>query len=140
MPCFGYEKKLIVVKNSGLFKKETKKRGVSNLKETRDALEKYLKENAEDVRQNVVLVFIEDGIEKLNITKLIESIGGIVCEFPYQKPMQIEKRLNAICKAYKVNAENRSNKMFSRNFWNEYARTDKWDKKTNRVCSEKVEQ
>ena len=48
MPCFGYDKKLIVVKNSGLFKKETKKRGVSNLKETRDNLEKYLKENAED--------------------------------------------------------------------------------------------
>ena len=71
MPCFGYDKKMIVVKNSGLFKKETKKRGVSTLKETRNNLEKYLKENAEDVKQNSILVFVEDGIEKLNIIKLI---------------------------------------------------------------------
>lgn len=125
MPCFGYEKKLIVVKNSGLFKKETKKRGVSNLKETRESLEKYLKENAEDIKQNVVLVFIEEGIEKLNITKLIESIDGIICEFPLQKPIQIEKRLDAICKAYKVNVENRSYKIFNRDFWNKYARINK---------------
>ena len=26
MPCFGYDKKMIIVKNSGLFKKETKKK------------------------------------------------------------------------------------------------------------------
>ena len=125
MPCFGYDKKLIVVKNSGLFKKETKKRGVSNLKETRDNLEKYLKENAEDIKQNVILVFVEDSIEKLNITKLVESIGGTICEFPLQKPIQIEKRLDAICKAYKVNAENRSNKIFNRDLWDKYARVNK---------------
>ena len=125
MPCFGYDKKLIVVKNSGLFKKETKKRGVSNLKETRDNLEKYLKENAEDIKQNVILVFVEDSIEKLNITKLVESIGGTICEFPFQKPIQIEKRLDAICKAYKVNAENRSNKIFNRDLWDKYARVNK---------------
>lgn len=74
MPCFGYDKKMIIVKNSGLFKKETKKRG-SNTKETRDNLEKYLKENIEDIRERIVLVFIEENIEKLNITKALENTG-----------------------------------------------------------------
>lgn len=36
-------------------------------------LEKYLKENLEEIKQNLVLVFIEDGVEKLNITKQIDA-------------------------------------------------------------------
>ena len=74
MPCFGYEKKMIIVKSSGLFKKETKKRG-SNTKEIRDNLEKYLKENIEDIKERIILVFIEENIEKLNITKTFEALG-----------------------------------------------------------------
>ena len=74
MPCFGYEKKMIIVKNSGLFKKETKKK-TTNTKEIRDSLEKYLKENIEDIKERTVLVFIEESIDKLNITKTFESIG-----------------------------------------------------------------
>ena len=74
MPCFGYDKKMIVVKNSGLFKKETKKKTTASVKEIRDNLEEYLKQNAKDIMQNIILIFIEDTIEKLNITKTIESI------------------------------------------------------------------
>ena len=74
MPCFGYPKKMIVVRHSGLFKKETKKKGVASVKETREELEKYLKENAEYVNENFILIFIEDSVEKLNITKTIEAI------------------------------------------------------------------
>ncbi len=74
MPCFGYEKKMIIVKNSGLFKKETKKK-TTNTKEIRDNLEKYLKENIEDIKERIVLVFIEESIDKLNITKTFESMG-----------------------------------------------------------------
>ena len=74
MPCFGYDKKMIVVKNSGLFKKEMKKKTTSSLKEIRDNLEEYLKQNSNDVMQNVILIFIEDTIEKLNITKTVEAI------------------------------------------------------------------
>ena len=44
MLCFGYSKKMVIVKNSGLFKKDTKKK-TSGIKEIRDNLEKYLKEN-----------------------------------------------------------------------------------------------
>lgn len=103
-PPFGYPKKMIVVKNSGLFKKETKKK-VAGLKELRDTLEKYLKENEEEIKENLLLVFVEDKAEKLKITKQVEEMGGILCEFAFQKPLQIEKRLEAICKAYKVNTE-----------------------------------
>lgn len=74
MPCFGYEKKMIIVKNSGLFKKETKKK-TTNTKEIRDNLEKYLKENIEDIKERIILVFIEENIEKLNITKTFEALG-----------------------------------------------------------------
>lgn len=103
-PPFGYDKKMIIVKNSGLFKKETKKK-VSGLKELREKLEKYLKENFTTIEEGLVLVFIEDNVEKLNITRLVESIGGVICKFEFQKPIQLEKRLLAIANAYKVNVE-----------------------------------
>ena len=35
MPCFGYSKKMIIVKNSGLFKKETKKKTSRNKRDKR---------------------------------------------------------------------------------------------------------
>lgn len=105
MPCFGYPKKMIVVKNSGIFKKDTKKRGTSSVKDLRDELEKYLKENIDYINENLVLIFVEDTIEKLNITKTIEALGGTICEYELQKPSIIEKRLTAICNAYKVKAE-----------------------------------
>ncbi len=108
MPCFGYPKKMIVVKNSGLFKKDTKKK-TSGIKEIRDNLEKCLKENAEYIQENLVIIFIEDSVEKLNITKLVETLGGVICEFETQTPIMLEKRLTAICNAYKVHAENRCN-------------------------------
>lgn len=104
MPCFGYNKKMIIVKNSGLFKKETKKKNTGT-KDLRDNLEKYLKNNIEDIKERIVLIFIEDNVEKLNITKTIENLGGTICEFDLQKPAILEKRLTAICNAYKVKAE-----------------------------------
>lgn len=73
-PPFGYEKKMIVIKNSGILRKETKKK-VTGLKELRDSLEKYLKENIEEVKKSLVIVFEEELVEKLNITKTIEEIG-----------------------------------------------------------------
>ncbi len=104
MPCFGYDKKMIVIKNSGLFKKETKKK-TTNTKEIRDNLERYLKDNIEDIKSRIVLIFIEDSVEKLNITKTVESLGGELCEFELQKPIALEKRLTAICNAYKAKTE-----------------------------------
>lgn len=103
-PSFGYPKKMIIAKNTGLFKKETKKK-VTGLKELRDTLEKYLKENIEIINETLELIFIEDSVEKLNITKTVEALGGTIKNFEQEKPMQIQKRLEAICKAYKVTPE-----------------------------------
>jgi len=101
-PAFGYEKKLIIVKNTLLFKKESKgkQRNLSNIK---DALNEYINDNLELINETVVLVFVEQEIDRtLKLTKLMEKVG-IVCNFEKQKPEQIIKRLKAICSAYKVN-------------------------------------
>ena len=56
-----------------VFLRRKLRKKLHGLKELRDMLEKYLKENLEEIKQNLVLVFIEDGVEKLNITKQIEA-------------------------------------------------------------------
>lgn len=103
-PAFGYEKKLIIAKSTGLFKKEGKRKNaeLNNLKEK---IINYLNENIESIKQSVVIVFVEDEAEKKQeIYKVIEELGT-VCEFQYQKPIQIIKRLKAICNGYKVHIE-----------------------------------
>jgi len=102
-PAFGYEKKLIIAKNTGLFKKEVKKNGekLSNLKEK---LNEYINQNIDLIKETTIIVFIEDSASKFKLYNTIEK-NGIVCEFAYQKPIQIIKRLKSICNAYKVNVD-----------------------------------
>ena len=50
-----------------------------------------------------ILVFIEEEIDKIELLNTVEKNNGIVCNFEFQKPFQIEKRLKAVCNAYKVN-------------------------------------
>ena len=45
-PAFGYEKKIVVVKNSGLLKKDGKRKNIE-MTSVRDQLLKYLEENKE---------------------------------------------------------------------------------------------
>lgn len=109
-PAFGYEKKLIIIKKSGLFKKEgrTKKKETSSAKKIKKAetiqekIATYIKENIETIKETVILVFIEQEIDKNELQKTIDSLG-ISCEFSKLKPVQIAKRIKAICNAYKVN-------------------------------------
>ena len=102
VPAFGYEKKLIIVKNSSLFKKEGKGKQ-KNLSDLKDNLHEYLSEQLEVIKETVVLIFVEQEIDRtLKLTKLLEKIGT-VCNFEKQKPEQIVKRLKGICNAYKVN-------------------------------------
>lgn len=101
-PAFGYEKKLIIARNSGILKKEGKRKN-AELEKTRDKLEEYIEKNNKVIKESVVLVFIEEDIDiKSKLYKTIEKFG-IICNFEYQKPMQIEKRMKAICHGYKVN-------------------------------------
>lgn len=109
-PAFGFEKKLIIVKNVGLLKKEGKRKNTS-LTELKEKLNEYIKNNIQEINETVILVFIEDSIDKEKLFKTIEE-NGTICQFERQKPVQIIKRLKAICNAYKVNIEEQTLKYF----------------------------
>ena len=109
-PSFGYEKKLIIVRNSGLFKKEGKRKN-AELAKTKEKINNYIKENMDIIKSAVVLVFVEEDVQKQDLLTTIEK-NGIVCKFDYQKPPQIEKRIKAICNGYKVNISSNTIRYF----------------------------
>lgn len=99
-PSFGYDKKLIIIKNSGLFKKEGKRKN-TKLTELKEKVANYFKENINEIKEYNTVVLIEEEIEKNALYKIIEK-EGIVCEFEKQKLPQLTQRLKAIFRAYKV--------------------------------------
>ena len=103
MPAFGFDKKLIIVKNTGLLKKEAKKKGteLANLKKN---INEYIVQNIDIIKSSVVLIFIEEEVDKTDLYNTIDK-NGIVCEFAFQKPVEIKKRLKQICNGYKVNVD-----------------------------------
>ena len=103
-PAFGYEKKLIIARNTGIFKREAKGRSGGASKELKDKINDYLKENIEIIKSTVILVFVENDAEKNTLYNTIEKIGK-VCNFEEQKPFQIIKRLKNIANSYKVNVD-----------------------------------
>lgn len=102
-PCFGYEKKLIIIKDSGLLKKEGKRKN-AKLSEIKEKVTNFFKDNIDNIKEYNNIIFIEDDIEKNSLYKLIEK-EGIVCNFEKQKQQDLLKRLKAIFNAYKVNVE-----------------------------------
>lgn len=102
-PAFGYEKKLIIVKNSGIFRKEGRKQ-TNKIKELKQKVYKYFEDNIQEIKDGNVVVFIEDDAENNELYKLINK-EGIVCNFEKQTQGQIIKRLKAIFSAYKVNID-----------------------------------
>ncbi len=102
-PAFGYKKKLVIVKNSGLFQKEGKRQNTT-LKELKEKIITYFQENINEINEYNIVVFIEQEAEKNDLYKLIEK-NGKVCTFEKQTPSQIASRLKAIYNGYKVNIE-----------------------------------
>jgi DNA polymerase III subunit delta len=102
-PAFGYEKKLIIVKKSGIFRKEGRKQ-TNKIKELKQKVYKYFENNIQEIKDGNVVVFIEDDAENNDLYKLINK-EGIVCNFEKQTQAQIIKRLKAIFSAYKVNID-----------------------------------
>lgn len=103
-PAFGYPKKLIIARNTGIFKREGKGKVGGASKELKEKINNYLKENIELIKETVILVFAEEDVEKNSIYNTIEKIGK-VCDFEEQKPFQIIKRLKNICNQYKVDVD-----------------------------------
>lgn len=110
-PAFGYEKKLIIVKNTGIFKREIKKKG-ADFANYRDKLIEYLKENVEEVSDTIILVFIEETVDKTKLLSTLEEQNAVICNFEYQKIPNILARLKAICKAYEVSISDTNLKYF----------------------------
>lgn len=109
-PAFGYDKKLIIVKNANLLKRERKSNQKNN-SDLQDKLAKYIKENVDIIKNTTVLIFIEEDISKCSLVKVIEE-NGVVCNFERLKPIDIKKRIKAICFAYKVNIDDKTLQLF----------------------------
>lgn len=103
-PAFGYEKKLIIVKNAEFFKKDLKKKSKNDITILKEKLNEYIKENIDTINDTVVLVFIEENAEKCELLETIDKLG-VVCNFQTQKPFQLQQRLKSIVDAYKVNID-----------------------------------
>ena len=90
-PAFGLDKKLIIAKDTGLFKK---KNAFS------EKLAEYLKENANNL-EDVVLVFAEQEVEKNKLFNTIKEVGQAL-EFKEQNMAQLIKKVKSLANAYKV--------------------------------------
>lgn len=110
-PAFGYEKKLIIARNTGLLKKDGKRKNVE-LEKSREKLIEYLNINIDMIKESVVLVFVEENADnKKELYKVIDK-NGVVCNFEYQKPIQLEKRIKAICNGYEVKIDDSTLRYF----------------------------
>lgn len=110
-PAFGYPKKLVIVRNTGIFKRELKKKGAS-FQQLRDKILDYLKENQEMIKQDNLIIFVEESVDKGKMLSTLEEIGATICNFEYQKLPNLIARLKAICKAYKVNIDDSTLRYF----------------------------
>jgi len=98
-PSFGFDKKLIIVKNSGLFKKDGRKKVGSPIQES---IAQYINENKSIIEEMVTIIFCEKEVDKNNVYQAIEKQGEIV-ECAVLKSNQIVSNLKKICSMYKVN-------------------------------------
>ncbi len=103
-PAFGFDKKLIVARNTGLFKKQGKKKNIE-LEKLKEKIEAYISNNIEEMSESIVLIFIEEEAEKSKLLDIVEK-NGIICKFDEQKPLELQKRLKYICDMYRVNIDN----------------------------------
>lgn len=103
-PSFGFDKKLIIVKKSGLLSKESKNQNTISKK-----LAEYVEKNLEIVNQSVVIVIIEEKVEKctlLDVLKKLEEKNNVtICEFQKLKLNEIVVRLKKVCALYNVQVD-----------------------------------
>lgn len=102
-PAFGFAKKLIIVRNSGLLKKEGKRKNLDQEK-LQIKIEDYIKNNLDIINESIVLVIVEDDIGKNKLVEVIEK-NGVVCKFEFQTAQTLQVRLKKICNAYKVSID-----------------------------------
>ena len=99
MPAFGYDRKLIIVKNSGLFKKDGRKKTETPIQEK---LSSYITENHDMLDESIVLVFVEEEVDKNSVFDAVSKYGS-VCRIDELKVNQLVNKLKKICDLYEVN-------------------------------------
>ena len=112
-PAFGYEKKLIIARDTGLFKKEKKTAKGQELSTNKlvNKIADYISNNVSIIDEAVELVFVEESIEKNSLYKAIEKNGEIT-EFALLKLPELIQNIQKICAAYKVKIDNITAKYF----------------------------
>ena len=115
-PAFGYAKKLIIARNTGMFKKEKKtaKGPELALIKLSNKVAEYINENISLINEAVDLVFVEEEAEKNNLYKAIEKNGEVI-EFSLLKLPELIQNIQKICVAYKVKIDNGTAKYFIEN-------------------------
>ena len=103
-PPFGFEKKLIIVKDSELLKKQAKKKNQNNINEIEKLVE-FLENDFKNVKEQNIIIFIEEEADKNALYKAIEKLG-VVCCFEPEKVQDIARRIKFICNSYSVNIDN----------------------------------
>lgn len=101
IPAFGYDKKLIIIKNSGLFKKDGRKKISTPIQEK---ITDYIKNNIDIIKESLILVFMEKEVDKNSVFEVVEK-NGIICDIEELKQIQLVKKLKQICMLYKVNCD-----------------------------------
>ena len=112
-PAFGFPTKLIVARNTGLFKKEKKtaKGPELAMQNLSNKIAEYVEENISLINEAVELVFVEETAEKNNLYKAIEK-NGKVTEFALLKLPELVQNIQKICAAYQVKIDNGTAKYF----------------------------
>ncbi len=101
LPVFS-DRKLVVVKNSGLMKSGRKSGGEGKTKPQNDDLASYL----QSLPDYVCLIFYEEEIDKR--VKLVDTVKkhGLVVEFSFQKPAELVKWVVKVFKSFQKEIDN----------------------------------
>ena len=125
-PAFGFPRKLIVAKNTGLFKKEkkttSKSKASKEVKETKkkksvseeklslpEKIANYIQTNEQELQETVELIFIEEEAEKNTLYQIIEKVGEVK-EFALLKLPELVANLKKIVNAYQVSLDDNTAK------------------------------
>ena len=112
-PAFGYAKKFIIAKDTGLFNKEKKTAKGQELALTNlsKKIADYISENIGLINDAVELVFVEESAENNTLYKTISKLGEVK-EFAALKLPEAMQNIQKICMAYKVQIDNMTAKYF----------------------------
>lgn len=100
-PAFGYDKKLIVAKNTGLLKKDGRRKNALPIQET---ISKYILENIDTINESVVLIFIEENVDKNDVYNAIVKYGKVL-EYKELSEQILLQNLKHISGLYKVKVD-----------------------------------